>query len=205
MQLTQFSDYSLRLVLYLAAHPDRLVAVQEVSRAYGISQHHLVKVVQTLVEEDVVTAVRGRRGGLRLKARPGDINVGALVRATEPHFNLVECFDALRNTCPIDRACGLKGALKKAEGAFFAVLDGYTLADFAERVPALIRLWKHPPSTGGRGSHDAPKPARQEVAAPGGIAGGRSAPRRAAPRLEQPEASRGRPRQSAARSNVPRR
>jgi Rrf2 family nitric oxide-sensitive transcriptional repressor len=142
MQLTQFSDYSLRLALYLATHDGQLVTLQEVSRAYGISQHHLVKVTARLVETGVVSSVRGRSGGLRLNKRPADINIGELVRSTEPHFDLVECFDAEHNTCPIDRACGLKGVLRDAQDAFFTVLDRHTLADFLPRAPALIRLWK---------------------------------------------------------------
>jgi len=144
VQLTRFSDYSLRVLLYLAAHPDRQVSVDEVSRAYGISKHHLVKVVQRLVDEDLVSSSRGRGGGLRLKRRPSDINVGALVRATEPHFKLVECFDRETNTCPIEPACGLKRVLADARRAFLDVLDGSTLADFAPRAPELIRLWKRP-------------------------------------------------------------
>jgi Rrf2 family nitric oxide-sensitive transcriptional repressor len=142
MQLTQFSDYSLRLLLYLATHDGQVVTLQEVSRAYGVSQHHLVKITARLVEQGLVTSVRGRSGGLRLKRSPHDINIGAVVRATEPHFDLVECFDAQRNTCPIDRACGLKGVLYDAQHAFLAVLDRHTLADFLPRAPALLRLWK---------------------------------------------------------------
>ena len=93
MQLTQFSDYSLRLLLYLATHPDRLVPVDEVSRAYGVSHHHLVKIVQLLVDRQFVASTRGRGGGLRLNRPPAEINVGALVRITEPHFDLVNvCF-----------------------------------------------------------------------------------------------------------------
>lgn len=149
MQLTRFSDYSLRVLLYLAAHNDRLVPVDEVSRAYGVSRHHLVKVVQRLVDEDLVASTRGRGGGLRLNRRPAEINVGALVRATEPHLNLVECFDADANTCPIDRACGLKHVLQHAQRAFLDVLDGSTLADFVPRAPQLIRLWKQSPSNKG--------------------------------------------------------
>ena len=141
MQLTRFSDYSLRLLLYLATHDDRLVSVDEVSRAYGISRHHLVKVVQRLVERNLVASTRGRGGGLRLKRRPEAINVGALVRATEPHFELVECFDRKTNTCPIEPACGLKRVLGHAQQAFFDVLDESTLADFLPRAPQLIRLW----------------------------------------------------------------
>lgn len=143
MQLTQFSDYSLRILLYLATHPGRLVPVQEVSRAYGVSQHHLVKVVQRLVDERMVASARGRGGGLRLSMPPSEIRLGSLVRKTEPHLELVECFNRSTNTCPIDRACGLKGALAEAQDAFFTVLDGYTLADFLPRAPELIRLWRN--------------------------------------------------------------
>jgi Rrf2 family nitric oxide-sensitive transcriptional repressor len=106
VQLTQFSDYSLRLLLYLAAHPDRLVPIDEVSRAYGVSHHHLVKIVQLLVDRQLVASTRGRGGGLRLNRQPADINVGALVRITEPHFDLVECFDRTTNTCPSNQPAG---------------------------------------------------------------------------------------------------
>jgi Rrf2 family nitric oxide-sensitive transcriptional repressor len=142
MQLTLFSDYSLRILLYLAAHRDRRVAGSEISAAYGISQHHLVKVVQPLIAEGLVVSVRGRGGGLSLGREPAKINVAAVVRLTEPHHNLVECFDGPRNTCPIDNACGLKGALLRAQEAFFNELAQYSLADFAPRAPALIKLWQ---------------------------------------------------------------
>jgi Rrf2 family nitric oxide-sensitive transcriptional repressor len=142
VQLTLFSDYSLRLLLYLTAHRERRVPLPEISAAYGISQNHLVKVVQRLIEERLVESVRGRGGGLRLACEPGEINVAAVVRLTEPHLNLVECFDSRTNTCPIDPACGLKKALVRARAAFFAELERYTLADFASRGPALIELWQ---------------------------------------------------------------
>ena len=142
MQLTRFSDYSLRVLLYLATHQDRLVSIQEVSRAYGVSHHHLVKVVQRLLEKELIASTRGRGGGLRLNRPPAAINIGALVRATEPHFDLVECFDRATNTCPIDSACGLKGVLRNAQAAFLKVLDDRTLADFLPRAPELIRLWR---------------------------------------------------------------
>jgi Rrf2 family nitric oxide-sensitive transcriptional repressor len=142
VRLTKFSDYSLRLLLYLAVHGDRLVPVREVSRAYRVSPHNMVKVVQLLVEKGLVSSVRGRHGGLRLKKAPRDINVGTLIRTTEPSWDLVECFDLPTNTCPIESACGLKGALKRAEGAFLDTLDDHTLADFLPRAPALIRLLK---------------------------------------------------------------
>ena len=138
--LTKFSDYSLRLLLYLAVHGDRLVSVGEVSRAYRVSPHVMVKVVQLLVEDGLVASVRGRHGGLRLNKAPNEIKVGRLIRRTEPSWNLVECFDRERNTCPIESACGLKGVLKRAHRAFLDVLDEHTLADFLPRAPSLIRL-----------------------------------------------------------------
>jgi Rrf2 family nitric oxide-sensitive transcriptional repressor len=140
MTLTKFSDYSLRLLIYLGLHRDRLVSLREVSRAYRVSPHIMVKVVQLLVQQEMIASVRGRNGGLRLNKAPEDINVGRLIRRTEPSWDLVECFDAAANTCPIDGACGLKGALKRAQHAFLGVLDDHTLADFLPRAPALIRL-----------------------------------------------------------------
>ena len=142
MQLTLFSDYSLRVLLYLSTHHERRVALPEISAAYGISQHHLVKVVQRLVEEGLVESVRGRGGGLRLGREPRDINIAAVVRLTEPNLTLVECFDAETNACPISSACGLKKALGRAQNAFFAELAQYSLADFSSRGPALIQLWR---------------------------------------------------------------
>ncbi len=127
MHLTQFSDYGLRLAIFLGCHPGRAVSVEEVSRAFGVSRHHLVKVVQTLSDAGVVETQRGRGGGMRLAKEPSEINVGWLVRQTEPHFNLVECFDPGTNTCPIAPACGLKPALFSAQQAFLRVLDEYTL------------------------------------------------------------------------------
>jgi Rrf2 family nitric oxide-sensitive transcriptional repressor len=140
MHLTQFSDYGLRIVLYLACHPNRLVSVEEVGQSYGISRHHLVKVVQELIELKVVESQRGRGGGMRLAKRPEEINIGWLIRRTESHFDLVECFDLETNTCPIAPACGLKGALQRAQMAFLEVLDEYTLDDFRLRRPDLIVL-----------------------------------------------------------------
>ena len=142
MHLTQFTDYALRSALYLACHPDRLVSVDEVGRAYGISRHHLVKVVQTLVELGVVEAQRGRGGGMRLAMRPSEINVGWLVRRTEPHLDLVECFDLETNTCPIAPACGLKGTLLRAQQAFLGVLDEYSLDHFLARRAELVPLFE---------------------------------------------------------------
>jgi Rrf2 family transcriptional regulator, nitric oxide-sensitive transcriptional repressor len=140
MHLTHFSDYALRVVLYLGCHPGKLVSVDEISRAYGISRHHLVKVVQTLTGLGVVEAQRGRGGGMRLAKRPSEINVGWLIRRTEPHFDLVECFDPEANSCPIAPTCGLKGALHRAQQAFLGVLNEYSLDQFLKRRSDLVSL-----------------------------------------------------------------
>jgi Rrf2 family nitric oxide-sensitive transcriptional repressor len=144
MHLTQFSDYAMRVALYLGCRPGELVSVDEISRAYGISRHHLVKVVRTLTGLGVVESQRGRGGGMRLARDPSEINVGWLIRRTEPHFDLVECFDPDANTCPIAPACGLKGALHRARGAFLEVLDGYSLDQFLKRRAELAPLLAGP-------------------------------------------------------------
>ncbi len=140
MHLTQFSDYSLRLAIYLACHPERLVSVDEIRRAFGISRHHLVKVAQTLTDLGIVDAQRGRGGGMRLAVRPSEINVGWLIRRTEPHLELVECFNNETNTCPIAPACGLKHTLQRAQQAFLGVLDEYSLDELAIRRAELSFL-----------------------------------------------------------------
>lgn len=133
MRLTSFTDYSLRVLLYAALHEDRRVTVAEISQAYGISHHHLVKVAQLLAREAFLDAERGRKGGLKLARASDRIHVGAVVRATEPDFQIVECFDPQTNTCVIAPACDLKRALGEAQREFLRVLDGYTLADLVAK------------------------------------------------------------------------
>jgi Rrf2 family nitric oxide-sensitive transcriptional repressor len=144
MRLTQFSDYSLRTLLYLSVHQDRSVPLAEIARAYGISYYHLVKVTGSLVEMGSVAAVRGRTGGFRLAKEPDEINVGAVIRRTEPDFYLVECFDGTTDRCPITPACKLRSILKEAQRSFLDVLDRYTLADFlanTRQSRQLVQLW----------------------------------------------------------------
>jgi Rrf2 family nitric oxide-sensitive transcriptional repressor len=133
VHLTLHADYSLRVLLYLAARPGGLVSTQEVSEAYGISKNHLVRVVQTLGQQGFVEVRPGRSGGITLGRQPSEISLGKVFRAAEPDFHLVECFNKEENTCPIAPACGLKGVLYEAREAFLAVLDKYTLADVMKR------------------------------------------------------------------------
>ena len=150
MHLTLHADYSLRLLLYLAARPERLVSTQEVSEAYGISKNHLVRVAQTMGKHGFVDVRPGRSGGLTLARPPADISLGKVFRAAEPDFHLAECFDREKNTCPIAPACGLKGVLFEAREAFLAVLDKYTLADLTKRSrPDLLSLFLPTSAAGG--------------------------------------------------------
>ena len=128
MRLTTFSDYALRVLMYAAAAGDRLITIEETAKTYDVSRAHLMKVVNILTRTGFIRGVRGRSGGFTL-ARPADkINLGAVVRATEPDFALVECFST-GNACLITRRCHLPDVLNEALNAFVGTLDRYTLAD----------------------------------------------------------------------------
>ena len=127
MRLKSYTDYALRVLMHLAAKPDRLSSIAEIARTYRISHNHLMKVVQDLRKEGFLDAVRGRTGGVRLARPAAEISVGQVVRHTESGFDLVDC-----GSCVIAPACALTAALYEARNAFFAVLDGYSLADLVE-------------------------------------------------------------------------
>jgi len=129
MQITRYTDYSLRVLMYLGLHPDRLCTINEIAVAHGISENHLMKLIHQLGLLGYVKSTRGRRGGLELAKSPKRIKVGKLIRETEVSFNLVECFDLETNTCQLAGVCVLADALQNALDAFLKVLDGYTLAD----------------------------------------------------------------------------
>jgi Rrf2 family nitric oxide-sensitive transcriptional repressor len=128
MRLTNFSDYALRVLMYAAVRRDHLITIEETADRYGISRTHLMKVANLLTRSGYLTAVRGRAGGLRLGRAPEQIGLGDVVRATEPDFELVECF-ATSGRCRVTPNCRLRGVLGEALAAFIATLDRYTLAD----------------------------------------------------------------------------
>jgi Rrf2 family nitric oxide-sensitive transcriptional repressor len=140
MQLTHFSNYAMRTLMYCALRRGGLCRVREIAEAYGVSEHHLMKVVQVLGHIGVVETVRGRGGGIRLAREPHEIVVGEVVRATEGKMQLVECFDDATSTCPLTHACRFRRALERALEAFMLVLDGYTLADMVATPEPLARL-----------------------------------------------------------------
>lgn len=129
MQLSLHADYALRVLIYLGTRQGEVVATRQISDAYGISKHHLVRVVQTLGEHGYVELLPGRSGGVRLLRQPESIRLGDVIRRAEPHLKLVECFDPATNTCPIILQCGLKGYLRQALDAFIASLNDHTLAE----------------------------------------------------------------------------
>jgi Rrf2 family nitric oxide-sensitive transcriptional repressor len=128
VRLTLHTDYGLRVLVYLASSPERVVTTTEIGRAYGISKNHLVRVAQSLRDGGFIQLTAGRTGGLRLAQSPSDIRIGQVVRALEPELRMVECFDHVSNTCPIAPKCGLKGFIADALDAFLTSLDGHTLA-----------------------------------------------------------------------------
>lgn len=129
MELTRYTDYSLRVLIYLGIHAERLCLISEIAERYGISRNHLVKVVHGLARGGYVQTYRGKGGGIELARPPAQINVGALVRYTEGPFEPVECFRGAKNRCILSKACVLKEALREACDNFLATLDRYTLAD----------------------------------------------------------------------------
>lgn len=133
MRLTTYTDYALRTLLYLAVHRDRLVTIQDIADAHDIAKNHLTKVVHQLGILGVVESLRGRNGGLKLGREPSEINIGAVVRSTEPDFYMAECFDPKKNFCMMSSACSLKGVLHSATAAYLAVLDGVTLESLIQQ------------------------------------------------------------------------
>jgi len=142
MRLTIYTDFSLRLLTYLAVHRDRVCTVKEIAGAYDISRNHLLKVANHLANNGVVEATRGNGGGLRLAKAPHQINIGAIVRLTEPDFNLVSCFDSSAGGCRIEAVCVLQRALQEATSAFLKVLDRYTLTDLMTHKTTLVDIFQ---------------------------------------------------------------
>ena len=130
MRLTAFSDYALRVLMYAATAGDRLVTIEETARVYGISRAHLMKVVNILIRAGYLRGVRGRAGGFALARTPAEINLGEVVRATEPDFALVECFISA-DRCLVSNCCKLPAVLNEALHSFVTTLDRYTLEDIA--------------------------------------------------------------------------
>ena len=139
MKLTTFSDYTLRVLMFLALNRDRLATIPEVAAAYGISENHLMKVVHQLARSGVIESVRGKGGGIRLAHEPEEIRLGQIVRASEGGAPIVECLSEDAGACRIAPACRLSAILVRAFDALYAALDEYTLADLVQ-APRGLRM-----------------------------------------------------------------
>jgi len=144
MRLTSFTDYTLRVLIYLGVHRNegRLATISDIAAAYGISPDHLRKIVHHLAKQGCVETTRGKGGGMRLARPPANINVGEVVRGAEEDMALVACFENAGAHCPIDGTCELQQVLRRALDAFLAVLDQHTLADLIEPQSRLIRIFR---------------------------------------------------------------
>ena len=151
MRLSDYTDYTLRVLMYCAQHRDRLVTIAEMADVYGVSKNHLMKIVSDLARQGLLETTRGRGGGLRLLKAPADIRVGDVVRGAETDFRLVECFDPSSDTCTLTPSCRLKNVLASALKAYFAELDAMTLADIARPGPTPARLAKPKAATARKG------------------------------------------------------
>ncbi len=140
MRLTQWTDYTLRVLMYCAACQlrDQPVTISEIADSHGISRSHLTKIVHQLGAQGLLDTTRGRGGGMRLRKPAAEINIGSVVRQTETDFAMVECFEPGSNHCSLIQHCRLKGVLHQATDAYLAVLDAVSLADLL--APASRRV-----------------------------------------------------------------
>jgi len=143
MQIDKFSDYALRVMMVLAVRSPQRASAREIAGVFGISENHVAKIATALVREGYVVSQRGRAGGLSLAIPAVEISVGGLLRRIKSQPPVAECF-AESGSCLIMPACGLRSPLKEAQEAFFAVLDGYSLADITKQQQALARLLPEP-------------------------------------------------------------
>ena len=146
MKLTTFTDYSLRVLIYLATEPERLATIAEIARTFNVSESHLMKVVHFLAQHGWLATVRGKGGGLGLGMQPADIVIGEVVRATEGPAVPAESFGSDPENCVIAGACRLKAVLNEAANAFYAVLDKYTLADLMRNRAMLNQILRIVPA-----------------------------------------------------------
>ncbi len=140
MQLTRFTDYALRVLMYLGTRPEQLSTIGEIAGRYRISENHLMKVVNHLANTGYVSTVRGKGGGMKLARAPKAIIIGRVVRDCEDSLAIVECFDPANRSCPLLPSCALKSALAEARKNFLATLDAYNLEQLVGRpMRALVR------------------------------------------------------------------
>ncbi len=140
MRLTRQTNYAIRILMYCEANDGRLSRVPEIAAAYSLSELFLFKILQPLVENGMIQTVRGRNGGIRLARPASEITLFDVVRVTEDSFAMAECFEDGATDCPLVDSCAVNEALRKALGAFFEVLEGYTIADLVKTRPHIREM-----------------------------------------------------------------
>lgn len=140
MQLTQFTDYSLRTLIYIALRDGQTCTISEIAESYNISKNHLMKVVHRLSQLGILKTLRGKGGGLLLNENPKQLNIGELIQKLEPNFFIVECFDTNNGKCVISPVCQLKQILHEANNNFIQTLRQYTLNDVIQNQGQLKKL-----------------------------------------------------------------
>ncbi|VAW89550.1 Nitrite-sensitive transcriptional repressor NsrR [hydrothermal vent metagenome] len=140
MQLTLYTDYSFRVLLYLGVNRDRLCTIAEISKRCAATQNHLVKVVHNLGREGYIQTMRGRTGGIKLKKEPEEINLTDIIRCTEVNLNIAECLRE-NNKCHITDVCKIKNIFKEAQNQFIQTLDNYTVADLLKDKEQLTLIF----------------------------------------------------------------
>ncbi len=148
MRLTRQTNYAIRILMYCAANDGRLSRIPEIAQAYAVSELFLFKILQPLVEDELVATVRGRNGGVKLGRPAAEITLLDVVRVTEESFAMAECFENDAADCPLIDSCALNAALRQALGAFFDVLESHTIADLIKDRPMMRDLLKIDATTG---------------------------------------------------------
>lgn len=136
MRLTDYTDYTLRVLMFCALHPERSITIAELADSHAVSKNHLMKIVNDLARQGLLQTTRGRGGGLRLLKSAADIRIGDVVRQSETDFRMVECFEAEHNACTLTAQCQLKQVIQTALNSYLAELDKVTLADITTPRPA---------------------------------------------------------------------
>ncbi|MGB4813148.1 MAG: Rrf2 family transcriptional regulator [Methylophilaceae bacterium] len=143
MQITTFSDYSMRVMMYLGLQHGQMVNISDIAEAYSISENHLMKVVHYLAQRGYVETIRGKGGGLRLVKDPKSIKIGEMLHESEGGSGLLPCLDGASSCC-IYKSCKLVEILREAQAALYLVLDNYTLADLLSDEAPLAKILIHP-------------------------------------------------------------
>ncbi|MBP0600651.1 Rrf2 family transcriptional regulator [Herbaspirillum sp. LeCh32-8] len=144
MRLALHTDFSLRVMMFLASmEAEERATTRALAEKFKVSENHLHKVVQSLARLGVIQSTAGRNGGIRLAHPAKAISVGWLIRELEGIGKLVDC---TIGPCPLNPACVLKGALARAEAAFFGALDPVTLADVVSerRTTSILQFMRQP-------------------------------------------------------------